>query len=79
MLCYEFHRLGPQCGNGLRIIVQVDGKAISLVIILHVSEDIVVDVAEEVHFGLHSPIILRILKRRVLVEESAVPSTHLVV
>lgn len=46
---------------------------------MHVSEDIVVNVAEEMNLGLDSPVVPCVLERRVLIEEATVPSTHLVV
>lgn len=79
VLCHKLHRLRPQRGDGVRRVVQVDGEPVGLVVILHVSEDIVVNVAEEVYVGLHPPIILHVFECWVLVEEPAVPSAHLVV
>ena len=75
----EFQRLGPQGWDALRGIVQIDGEAVGFVAIGHVAEDIVVDVTEEVNFGLHAPIITRIGKGRVVVEEAGIPTAHLVV
>lgn len=45
----------------------------------HVSEDVVIYVAEEVHLRLHPPVILHMFECRMFVEETAVPSTHLMV
>ena len=75
----ELHRLGPQCGQRLGRVVQVDGEAVRLVVVVHEAEDVVVDVAEEVHLGLHPPVVAVLGQRRVLVEEPAVPAAHLVV
>lgn len=47
--------------------------------VLHVAEDIIIDVAEEMHFGLYPPVVAYIFEGRVAVEETAVPATHLVV
>lgn len=79
VLSQELFSLGPQGRDRLRRIVEVDGEAVSLVVVLHKAEDVVVDVAEEVHLGLHSPIILHVLQGGVFVEETAVPSAHLMV
>lgn len=75
----ELLRLGPQRRQRLGVVVQVDGEAVCLVIVLHVAEDIVVDVAEEVHLGLDAPVVTHVLEGRLLVEHAAVPAAHLMV
>lgn len=75
----ELERLGPQRRDALGRVVQVDGEAVGLVVVLHVAEDVVVDVAEEVHLGLDAPVPPCVGEGGVLVEEAAVPATHLVV
>lgn len=47
--------------------------------VVHVAENVVVDVAEEVNVWFNSPIVPIILKRGMLVEHSTVPSAHLMV
>ena len=47
--------------------------------VLHVAEDVVVDVAEELHFGLDAPVVLDVLEGGVAVEHAAVPTAHFVV
>lgn len=79
MLGDELGCFGPQGRDRLRGIVECDGKAVGLIIILHVTEDVVVNVAEEVHIRLDSPVVLRILQGRVLIEKSAIPPAHLMV
>ena len=76
---HELLRFGPEGGDALGRVEEVDGKAVGLVVVLHVLEDVVVDVAEEVHVGLHAPVPPRVLQRRVVVEQAAVPPAHLVV
>lgn len=68
MIGEELDCFGPQCGKSLGIIIEGNGEAICLVVIMHVSEDIVVDVAKEVNFGLDSPVVAGVLERRVLVK-----------
>lgn len=79
MVREELDRLGPQRRQGLGVIVETDCEAVGLVVIVHVAEDVVVDVAEEVHVGLHAPVVPCVFEGWVLVEEAAVPATHLVV
>ena len=54
----EFHRLGPQGFDGLGGVVEGDGEAVGFVVVAHVAEDVIVDVAEEVHVRLHAPVVL---------------------
>lgn len=71
--------LGPQGRQGRGCVVDVDCEAVRLVMILHVPEDVVVDVAEEMYVGLHPPVVVHILQRRLRREEARVPSAHLMV
>lgn len=66
----ELERLRPEGGDALRGVVQVDGEAVRFVAVGHVAEHVVVDVAEEVHLRLHSPVIARVGQGRVMVEEA---------
>ena len=75
----ELEGLGPKSFDGLGVIVEVDREAVGLVVVLHESEHIVIDIAEEVDVGLDAPIVLDVLERGVLVEHAAVPPAHLVV
>ena len=75
----EFLRLGPQGGYALRRIVKVDGEAVGLVVVLHPAENVVIDFAEEVDFGLDSPVVADVFESGVFVEHAAVPAAHLVV
>lgn len=75
----EPDRFRPQSGQCFGFIVQRNGEAIRLVVILHVSKNVVVDIAKEMNFGLDAPIPLGVLKSRMLVEETSVPSAHLMI
>lgn len=75
----ELGGLGPQGGDRVGGIVEIDRETVRLVVVLHEAEDVVINVAKEVHLGLNPPVVLRVGQRRVLVEETAVPAAHLVV
>lgn len=64
----EPRRFGPQCRYRLRRIVKVDCEAISLIVIRHIPENIVVDITEEMDLRLNTPIELGICKSRMFVE-----------
>ena len=76
---YEFQSLRPQSRNRLGRIVEVDGKTVGLVVIFHIAENVVVDVAEEMDLGLHPPVVAGVGQGWVFVEHAAIPATHLVV
>ena len=75
----EFFRLGPQGGNAIRRIVEVDGEAVGLVVVLHPAENVIIDFTKEVDFGLDTPVVADVFKSGVFVEHAAVPAAHLVV
>lgn len=75
----ELERLRPQRRHALRAVVQIDGEAVRLVVVLHPAEDVVVNVAEEVDVRLDAPVPAVVLEGRVLVEHAAIPAAHLVV
>lgn len=47
--------------------------------VLHPTENVVIDVAEELNFGLDAPVVLYVFQGWVVVEEATVPSAHFVV
>ena len=79
MLRDEFRRFGPQSGDRLRCVVEIDREAVRFVVVCHEAEDVVIHVAEEMDFGLHAPVELRVGQSGVLVEEATVPAAHLMV
>lgn len=79
MLGEELDSLWPQTRESLGIIVEIDGETICFVVVVHVTEDIIVDLAEEVDVGLDAPVVSGIREGGVLVEEPAIPTAHLVI
>jgi hypothetical protein len=75
----ELERLRPQCANRFGAVMDIDVPPIRFVVVLHPSEDIVVDITEEVYVGLDAPVVLHVCEGGVLAEEAAVPAAHLVV
>ena len=75
----EFLRLRPQGGNALRCVVEVDGETVGFIVVLHPAENVIVDVAEEMDFGLDAPVVADVFEGGVFVEHAAVPAAHLVV
>lgn len=75
----KFLRLRPQGGNALWRIVEVYGEAVGLIVVLHPAEYVIVDIAEEVDFGLDAPVVADVFEGGVFVEHAAVPAAHLVV
>ena len=79
MSAEEFDGLRPERGDGFGGIVEVDVETIRLIVVLHIAEDVVVDVTVKVYFGFNTPVVLDMFEGRMLVEDAAVPATHLVI
>jgi hypothetical protein len=79
MLRKKLQSLRPKSFNRFRGVINIDNETIALIIIFHVTENIVVNVAEEVDTGFYTPVPPIVLERRVVIESSGVPATHLVV
>jgi hypothetical protein len=79
MLCEELDSLGPQAWDTLRRVVQIDSETVGFVVVLHITEDIVIYIAEEVNLGFNSPVVLSMLQSRMLVKQATVPPAHLMV
>jgi hypothetical protein len=79
VLSHKLDCLRPQAGNRVWRIVEVDSEAIRFVMIRHISEHIVIDVAEEMDLWFNTPVKLCVCESRMLVEQTAVPTAHLVV
>lgn len=79
MVGEKLGRLRPESGNRGGGIVEVDREAVRLVVVLHEAEDVVVDVAKEVHLGLDAPVVLCIGQGGMLVKQTTVPAAHLMV
>ena len=60
----------PKSRNSLDIFVQSQNETVLLVVILHIAERIVMNIAEQLNAGLHSPIKLKLSKQRVAEEEA---------
>ena len=79
MFGQELLGLRPKRRNCLGRIVQVDREAIGFVAVLHIAENVVVYVAEEMDVGLNAPVILCMLQSWMFVEKATVPTAHLMV
>lgn len=79
MFGQELLRLRPDRRHCLWKIVQIDGEAVCFVVVVHVPKNVVIHIAEEMYVWLDSPIVANIFQRRMSVEKSRVPTTHLMV
>jgi hypothetical protein len=79
MISDEFLSLRPERRHAFWTVIDVDVEPVRFVVVLHPAEHIIVDVAEEVHVGLHAPVVLEVLEGRMFREEPTVPSAHFVV
>lgn len=79
MIGKKFDGLGPQGRQGFGFVIEHNGEAIGLVVVLHVAEYIVINVAKEVNFRFDAPVPSDIFKCRVFVKNATIPSTHLMI
>lgn len=69
----------PQARKTARIVEDIHIKAILEPIITHKAKHVVLDVAEEMHVGLHAPVVVVVREDRMSVEEAGVPAAHVAV
>lgn len=75
----ELDSLRPQGRYALRRVIQIDGETVRFVMVLHIAEDIVVDIAKEANVWLYTPVVPGVGECWMFVEHAAVPATHLVI
>ena len=76
------HELGdaiPKGGDGLEILVKAEHEAVLLVVLVHVTERIVVNVAVELDAGLNTPVVVVVHHERLTEEEAGLETTHVAV
>ena len=66
----------PESWNCLDVFIQAQDEAVLLLIVLHKSEWIVVNVAEELHARLHAPVVFELVHDRMAEEEARLVPTH---
>ena len=76
---HELLGLKPERRDRLGGVVEVDGEAVGFVVVLHIAEDVVIDVAEEMDVGFDAPVVASIEESGMFVEHARVPTAHLVV
>lgn len=69
----------PERGNGIKILVQAEHKAVLFVVLLHVSERVKGNVAEELDAGLHTPVVLIVEHQWMAEEEARLIAAHVAV
>lgn len=75
----RFHELlgaVPQRGNGLDVFVQTEDEAVLLLVFLHESERVIMDVAEQLNARFDSPVIFKLVHQRVTEEKSGLKPAH---
>lgn len=68
MLSKELICFRPESWDRFWCIVESYSETVSFVVVVHVTEHVVVDVAKEVNVGFDTPIVLHIFQGRMLVE-----------
>src|ERR1700722_13731868 len=66
----------PQRWDCLHILVQAQHEAIFLLVVLHKLEWIIMDIAEQFHAWLNTPVVLKLVHERMSKEEPGFETTH---
>lgn len=69
----------PESGDGLDVLVQAKNEAVLLVVLVHEAEGVVVDVAEQLDAGLHTPVVVVVEHELLSEEETGLKSAHVAV
>ena len=76
VLLYKTLDAIPQGWNGLDILVQAQDKAVLLLIVLHEPKRVVMDIAEQLHTWLNTPVVLELVHERMTEEETGLEAAH---
>lgn len=76
---HELFDAVPERGNGIKILVQAEHKAVLFVVLLHVSERVKGNVAEQLDAGFHAPVVLIVEHQWVAEEEARLIAAHVAV
>lgn len=66
MLGKELESLGPECLDGFGGVVNVDDEAVGFVIILHITENVIVNIAEKATGNIVISITTRLHKKTIV-------------
>jgi hypothetical protein len=69
----------PESWDGFLVLVEGEGEAVFLLVVLHVEERIVVDIAEELDIRLNTPVVFVILEEFVFEEKAGFEAAHVAV
>jgi hypothetical protein len=79
MLLHEGLGTLPESRDGLDVLVERQREPVLLVVVLHVFEDIVVDVAVKLNGGFHSPVVFVVQHELLLEKETRLKAAHVTV
>lgn len=69
----------PEGGDGLEILVETEDEAVLLLVLVHVAEGVVVDVAVELDARLDTPVVVVVHHERLAEEEAGLEAAHVTV
>lgn len=69
----------PESRNGINVLVERENEAVLLVVLVHDTEGVVVDIAEELDRGLNTPVVLVVHHDLLSEEETRLESAHVAV
>jgi hypothetical protein len=79
VVLHELLGASPEGRNGVDVLVKRENKTVLLVVLVHDTERIVVDIAEELDRGLNTPVVLVVHHEFLSEEETRLESAHVTV
>lgn len=79
VVLHELLGASPEGRNGVDVLVKRENETVLLVVLMHDTERVVVDVAEELDGGLNTPVVLIVHHEFLSEEETRLESTHVTV
>jgi hypothetical protein len=79
VVLHELLGASPEGRNGVDVLVKRENKTVLLVVLVHDTEGVVVDVAEELDGGLNTPVVLVVHHEFLSEEEARLESAHVTV
>jgi hypothetical protein len=79
VVLHELLGASPEGRNGVDVLVKRENKTVLLVVLVHDTEGVVVDVAEELDGGLNTPVVFVVHHELLSEEETGLESAHVTV
>ena len=79
VVLHELRNAVPESGDGLEILVKAEHEAVLLLVLVHVAEGVVMDVAVELDARLDAPVVVVVHHKGLAEEEARLETAHVAV